>query len=109
MLDHWVQAQHEIEQDYKNKSREVSGLMSEIENKENEICSITERLAEIALLEDAESKTQVVRAKEKRAHLRSEIVGLRGEVRIAEADRAWAMMVAREVLSVSIRAEVNGC
>lgn len=86
---------NELEKKHGAIAATTSSLLAEIEAKQNEILSITERLAEINTLMSGDMQAQKARAKEKRARLRDEIASLRHNVRLLEAQKEWVMINAK--------------
>ena len=76
---------------HKTMSVRISQMTAQIEYKENEVVSITDRLAELLSLDihTAEMKGQLARAKEKRSRLRDECVAIRNDLNNEIADRDW--------------------
>ena len=80
-------------EDYKWLSETISERSAQIEDKENEILSISDRLTELlAEKSSPENKAQYARAREKRTRLREECVSMRAELRDESAKRDWLML-----------------
>lgn len=80
-------------EDYKWLSETISERSAQIEDKENEILSISDRLTELlAEKSSPENKAQYARAREKRTRLREECVSMRTDLRDEIAKRDWLMM-----------------
>lgn len=80
-------------EDYKWLSEAISERSAQIEDKENEILSISDRLTELlAEKSSPENKAQYARAREKRTRLREECVSMRAELRDERAKRDWLML-----------------
>ena len=80
-------------EDYKWLSEAISERSAQIEEKENEILSISDRLTELlAEKSSPENKAQYARAREKRTRLREECVSMRAELRDERAKRDWLML-----------------
>jgi predicted nuclease with TOPRIM domain len=88
----------ELKKKHEAIAEKTSALLAEIEAKENEILSITERLEEINILKGEDIKAQKARAKEKRARLRDEITDLRHNVRLLDGQKEWLMIKAKALL-----------
>jgi len=85
----------ELKEKHEAIAEKTSTLLAEIEAKQNEILSITERLDEINILKGEDIKAQKARAKEKRARLRDEITDLRHNVRLLDGQKEWLMLKAK--------------
>jgi hypothetical protein len=90
----WMKLE-ELKKKHEAIAEKTSTLLAEIEAKQNEILSITERLDEINILKGEDIKAQKARAKEKRARLRDEITDLRHNVRLLDGQKEWLMIKAK--------------
>lgn len=88
----------EYREHYLDLSFSISQLMRSIEEKENEILSISDRLIELlAEKSTQENKAQYARAREKRTRLRDECVELKVLVRQEDAQKEWLLQQAKMV------------
>jgi hypothetical protein len=88
----------EYREHYLDLSFSITQLMRSVEEKENEILSISDRLVELlAEKSTQENKAQYARAREKRTRLRDECVELKALVRQEDAQKEWLLQQAKMV------------
>ena len=85
----------EYKVEYLALSREIAEVRSIIENKEDEILSITDRIDELLDERAPAHNPEIARAREKRSRLREECVDLRRDCRTSVAERDWLLVQAR--------------
>ena len=79
--------------EHERLSYAISERAAKIEDKENEILSISDRLTELlAEKSSPENKAQYARAREKRTRLRDECASMRALLRNDRAKRDWLML-----------------